>query len=57
MLILEGKFRKRKKVVNGSWRMEEIYIKVKDKWVYLYRAVYKYGDTIDFKLRKKKQHF
>ena len=47
MPILEGRFRKRKKPVNGSWRMDETYIKVKGQWVYLYRAVDKYGDTID----------
>ena len=47
MPILEGTFRKRKKPVNGSWRMDETYIKVKGKWVYLYRAADKYGDTID----------
>lgn len=50
MPILEGRFRKRKKPINGSWRMDETYIKVKGKWVYLYRAVDKYGDTIDFML-------
>ena len=54
MPILEGRFRKRKKPVNGSWRMDETYIKVKGKWVYLYRAVDKYGDTIDFILRAKR---
>ena len=26
MPILEGRFRKRKKPVNGSWRMDETYI-------------------------------
>jgi len=35
-----------------SWRMDETYIKVKGKWVYLYRAVDKFGDTIDFMLFK-----
>jgi transposase-like protein len=53
MPILEGRFRKRKKAVNGSWIMDETYIKVKGKWVYLYRAVDKYGDTIDYMLRAK----
>ena len=33
-----------------SWRVDETYVKVKGKWVYLYRAVDKYGDTIDFYL-------
>ena len=28
--------------------MDETYIKVKGKWVYLYRAVDKCGDTVDF---------
>lgn len=30
--------------------MDETYIKVKGKWVYLYRAVDKFGNTIDFML-------
>ena len=29
---------------------DETYIKVKGEWVYLYRAVDKFGDTIDFML-------
>lgn len=33
-----------------SWRVDETYIKVKGKWVYLYRAVDKGGNTIDFYL-------
>jgi transposase-like protein len=52
--ILEGRFRKRKKPVNGRWRMDETYIKVKGKWVYWYRAVDKYGDTIDYMLIAKR---
>jgi putative transposase len=54
MPILECKFRKRKKPISGSWRMDETYIKVKGKWVYLYRAVDKYGDTVDFLLRARR---
>lgn len=33
-----------------SWRVDETYIKVKGQWAYLYRAVDKDGDTIDFYL-------
>ncbi|MBM7073920.1 DDE-type integrase/transposase/recombinase, partial [Shewanella sp. 202IG2-18] len=34
--------------------MDETYIKVKDQWHYLYRAVDKFGDTIDFMLSEKR---
>ncbi|WP_414477962.1 DDE-type integrase/transposase/recombinase [Photobacterium damselae] len=34
--------------------MDEIYIKIKGKWWYYYRAVEKYGDVIDFYLVKHK---
>ena len=50
--ILEVEFRKRKKAVGTSWRMDETYIKIKGKWRYLYRAVDKEGKTIDFLLTK-----
>lgn len=33
-----------------SWRVDETYIKVKGRWTYLYRAVDRDGDTIDFDL-------
>ena len=33
-----------------SWRVDETYIKVKGKWVYLYRALDCAGNTIDFYL-------
>ena len=34
--------------------MDETYVKVKGEWQYLYRAVDKYGDTIDFMLSEKR---
>ena len=34
--------------------MDETYIKVKGEWVYLYRAVDKFGNTIDFMLSQKR---
>ena len=33
-----------------SWRIDETYVKVRGRWTYLYRAVDKYGNTIDFYL-------
>jgi IS6 family transposase len=33
-----------------SWRVDETYVKVHGEWVYLYRALDKYGNTIDFYL-------
>src|SRR5262244_4447621 len=44
---LEEAFHRRKRPVWISWRMDETYIKVKGEWKYLYRAVDKYGQTID----------
>ena len=37
--VLAAVFRKRKRTVGSSWRMDETYIKVAGHWKYLYRAV------------------
>ncbi|MDO4536511.1 MAG: IS6 family transposase [Clostridium perfringens] len=50
--ILEKKIRKYLRKSNSSWRVDETYIKVKGKWIYLYRAIDSHGDTIDFYLSK-----
>jgi putative transposase len=47
---LEEAFHRRKRPVWVSWRMDETYIRVKGEWRYLYRAVDKYGETVDFLL-------
>ena len=31
-----------------SWRVDETYIKVRGKWKYLYRAIDKHGNTLDY---------
>jgi len=49
--VLEKAFRCRKRPVGKTWRMDETYIKVKGQWKYLYRAVDKAGNTVDFLLR------
>jgi len=52
--LFEKTFRKHKCLVGKSWRMDETYIKVKGSWKYLYRAVDKAGNTIDFLFRAKR---
>ena len=51
---LEEAFHRRKRKIWISWRMDETYIKVKGQWRYLYRAVDKTGQTIDFLLTKER---
>ena len=52
--VLATVFLRRKRPVGSSWRMDETYIKVAGEWKYLYRAVDRAGDTIDFLLRAKR---
>src|ERR1035437_8573799 len=46
--LLAAVFRRRKRPLGRSWRMDETYIKVSGQWKYLYRAVDRAGDTVDF---------
>ena len=45
---------RRKRPTLGSWRVDETYIKAKGKWTYLYRAVDRDGQTLDFMLSKRR---
>jgi putative transposase len=54
MPVLERTFQKRKAAVGTNWRMDETYIKVGGEWKYLYRAVDKAGNTVDFRLTAKR---
>lgn len=48
--VLAAVFRRFKRPVGASWRMDETYIKVAGQWKYLYRAVDRDGETIDLLL-------
>jgi transposase, IS6 family len=47
---IEKRIRPHLRPSNGSWRVDETYVKVKGRWMYLYRAVDSRGQTIDFLL-------
>jgi IS6 family transposase len=51
---LDKRLRPHLHMTNGSWRVDETYIRVKGEWVYLYRAVDAAGQTIDFLLSPKR---
>ncbi len=45
-LLLE-QFNRRKRPVTGRWHIDETYIKVRGRWMYLYRAIDSSGDTVE----------
>jgi putative transposase len=42
------RFNSRKRVVTSKWHIDETYIKVRGRWMYLYRAIDSNGDTVEF---------
>src|ERR1700722_19052503 len=51
---LEKRVRPHLRTSNGSWRVDETYVKVKGRWTYPYRAVDSRGQTIDFLISAKR---
>jgi transposase-like protein len=49
---LEKRMRPHLKKSNDSWRVDETYVKVRGKWMYLYRALDSKGQTLDFLLNE-----
>jgi transposase-like protein len=52
---IEKRVRPHLRLSNGSWRVDETYVRVKARWMYLYRAVDSRGQTIDFLLSVKRE--
>ena len=48
------RLRSRLRPTNDNWRVDETYIRVKAKGVYLYRSIDSSGGTIDFLLSAKR---
>lgn len=47
--LLLKRFDRRKRPVGGKWHMDETYIKVRGRWMYLfYRAIDSVSDTVEF---------
>jgi putative transposase len=42
------RFNRHKRGVTGKWHIDETYIKVRGRWMYLYRAIDSNGDTVQF---------
>ena len=42
------RFNVRKRSVTTKWHVDETYIKVRGRWIYLYRAIDSNGDTVEF---------
>jgi len=47
-------FNRRKPPVSRKWHVDETYIKVRGRWMYLYRAIDSNGDTVEFRFSERR---
>jgi len=52
--VLNQRIRREIRLPNGSWRVDETYVKIAGNWAYLYWAVDSAGETIEFMLSPKR---
>ena len=52
--VFEKRWKKYARPTGSSWRVDETYIRVRGRWTYLYRAVDKQGQTVDFLLSEQR---
>ena len=49
---LEKRVKQHLKSTSDSWKLDETYVKIKGRWQYLYRAIDKNGQTLDWMLSR-----
>jgi transposase-like protein len=52
--VFEKRWNRYARMTGRSWRVDETYVKIRSQWVYLYRAVDRDGNTVDFRLSRKR---
>ena len=48
--MIYNRLRGKLKYTTATWHMDETYVRIAGRWVYLFRAVDSHGDTVDFYL-------